>query len=915
MGRCSRIELRPCHIDLRKLWLGDRGNEDLRGADLRRANLTHADLRSADLSHAELSNAYGGQKLAADHARFDHADLSGVELQDASFRAASMRHVRLTGANLQGAVMSDADLTGADLTGANLIGSDLSRTCLVGANLTDADLRGTKLRDARLAPLVTANAVDSYGTTPELAPRLRRANLFAVSLAGIDLEHADLVDADLRNADLRDANLFAANLAGAKLHNADLRGANLNGTVGLSRSALAGADLRGAKLPEQLDHSVQVESATLAVKQCRVYFGTLLALCSYCVVSAWNTEQITLLLNDGSMSLPVLGIEVSTLGFYLFAPLAIVAIFVYYALFLQRTWERLAALPRWFVDGTHVDERVHPWFPATAMSSFWALRDPHTRWAWLAHVIAFAALYGFPLATVVLLWGHVQVLHDRSVSEVYGILLAVVGVFGVERAFYARRTLRRADPVDPRWAVGVVIALFAMLAVVRAIVKPGVESRLYRPYLVIADEDLAGAGRTKFRNRDLSYATITRSDLHGADFQAARLLGADLSGSNLAGVDFAGSELVGASLRYAQLHGARLRDADLLDADFHESILDGVDLSSSGTRARPSFPKSVFLRVPDERWEMLTSSLRSTSFAHGRLTDTHFSGQRLQDVVFWRATLENVSFAGVRLEGVSFADATLDGVDFRRAELVDVSFAGASITGSDFFGAQLRDVDFSEATILDSGFENSRFTYSPAFEPRRRNRKRVNGGFSRADIADADFSRADLEGVRFFQTRIVYSNFTESMFRGGVSFENCALAGLEFAFANFDSVSIKGTQCVRLAFFDTLVEGVFRSREDECGSRSVLFDRASLGSAELNYSENVGAFMGVSVMAGGVVCPDSVFLECRGVAPGERLSAAELWPPFPEGELLRDIRAQSELRALEEAFSALPEEQRDGAGR
>src|SRR5262245_39111353 len=91
--------------------------------------------------------------------------------------------------------------------------------------------------------------------------QLPGANLRAEDLRGADLRGAYLVDADLREADLRDANLSDALLTGARFWDADLENADLSGSQGLLPAALAGANLRGDRLP---DTAARLEGLTQA---------------------------------------------------------------------------------------------------------------------------------------------------------------------------------------------------------------------------------------------------------------------------------------------------------------------------------------------------------------------------------------------------------------------------------------------------------------------------------------------------------------------------------------------------------------------------------------------------------------------------------------------------------------------------
>ncbi len=100
--------------------------------------------------------------------------------------------------------------------------------------------------------------------------------------------------------------------------------------------------------------------------------------------------------------------------------------------------------------------------------------------------------------------------------------------------------------------------------------------------------------------KNLSYARLSRVDLHGADLTAADLSRTDLpwanlsssnfsraflSGAFLKGADLSNSNLSGADLRNACLHRTTLREALLIRANLNSANLSGADLLNANLRA------------------------------------------------------------------------------------------------------------------------------------------------------------------------------------------------------------------------------------------------------------------------------------------------------------------------------------------
>ena len=256
-------------------------------------------------------------------------DLSNAE----GLKAANLRKADFALANLQG-----AELSGADLYGAILVGANLDRAILMGAHLQEAVLTGATLRHAYLKNV-----------------NLRDADLFTADLALANLEAVTFDGADINGANLRDANLRNANLANVK---------------SLKSEQLAGADLTGAKLPEAVAEfdalKVVAELTTITRK---IFIGVMGA-CFYCLLTAGTTTAVGFLDNTESPSLPIIQAQIPLVYFYIFAPILLLAVYVYLHVYLQRLWEEFSKLPAVFEDGTPLDRKSSPWMVSNAVRPY-----------------------------------------------------------------------------------------------------------------------------------------------------------------------------------------------------------------------------------------------------------------------------------------------------------------------------------------------------------------------------------------------------------------------------------------------------------------------------------------------------------------------------------------------------------------
>src|SRR5207247_11428071 len=74
-----------------------------------------------------------------------------------------------------------------------------------------------------------------------------------------------------------------------------------------------------------------------------------------------TTTDAMLLTNSASSPLPIIQTPVPIAGFYWAGPLILLALYVWFHLYLQEMWKELATLPAILPDGKAVDEKVDPW--------------------------------------------------------------------------------------------------------------------------------------------------------------------------------------------------------------------------------------------------------------------------------------------------------------------------------------------------------------------------------------------------------------------------------------------------------------------------------------------------------------------------------------------------------------------------
>jgi uncharacterized protein YjbI with pentapeptide repeats len=533
-----------------------------------------------------------------------------------------------------------------------------------------APLEITKLLDAHRLWLETGGKkggrADLEGADFQGAVELKGANLQRAILNHAEFKNADLTNANFQVAELRRANFDGAILRDTNFREADLQNANLETAAFLLNSQLAGTNVAGAKLPKPIAEFEGLKTIAEATSNAQKLLIAMLGGCLYCWLTIGTTKDTALLTNSASSPLPVIGTALPIVGFYLVAPVVLVALYFYFHLNMQRLWEALADLPAVFPDGRPLDKMADPWLlNGLVRAHFLRLRDerpPLSRMQqWLSIVLAWWVVP----ATLVLFWGRFLVRHDWVGIDLHVALLTASIGFGWMSYRLSRATLRGAPLKTIVWAqawkgwmsIEKVAVIFGACAVglifyvisvqiiessgegIELTLEPGgeTESRIvarlepvFTPFANLAEEDISikppnWTGDVE-QYRLVKGAHLPHAAMQYANARSAFLVNADMRE---------------AKLSYANLNHANLSGADLSRADLSHAYLSGADLSHAK------------LWVAD----VSAADLAGTNLSAADLTGTNLSG----------ANLSGANLSGANLTGADISDAHLDGVDLRSA--------------------------------------------------------------------------------------------------------------------------------------------------------------------------------------------------------------------------------------------------------
>jgi uncharacterized protein YjbI with pentapeptide repeats len=541
---------------------------------------------------------------------------------------------------------------------------------------------------------------------------LERVNLERAVLEGVSFGNSDLTDGNFRGAELRRAAFGTTTLRRTNLREADLQNANLEQAQSLLSTQLAGADVAGAKLPEAIAEFEGLKTIAEATSNAQKLFIAMLGGCLYCWLTIGTTKDAALLTNSASSPLPVIGTALPIVGFYLVAPVVLVALYFYFHLNMQRLWEALADLPAVFPDGRPLDKMADPWLlNGLVRAHFFRLRNERPPLSRLQQWLSILLAWWVVPATLVVFWARFLMRHHSFGTAVHIVLLTAAIGFGwvsyrlacatlrgePRKSFVWRqawkdlRTYKRIAGVSAACVFGVILYHISVDAIEGGPSYERHASSLQKVVLRI----LETIGFSRFAN------------FHGEDVSTKP---STWTGKPEEYLLVKGARLVGARMEYADardafLVNAVLSDANLSNANLQDARLDRADLSSTG----------CFKCV--------------TNLTKANLVSTHFGGANLS-----RVNLSYANLTSAHLESTKLLDANLTSALLYWADLSNADLTRADLTNAEFVGANLTNANFTFAILKGANFTTEKLGNPPI--PKPVNLKNVKG-LTKRQLEDA----------------------------------------------------------------------------------------------------------------------------------------------------------------------------------
>ena len=605
----------------------------------------------------------------------------------------------------------------------------------------------------------------------------------------------DLRGVDLSGADLSGVDLHNAYLNATLLREAHLQDANLTGVQGLLSDHVAGANLSGTQLSDEVGQFDGLADVAETAKNARSLFFSMLLGCLYTWLTVATTSDLRLLTNSVSSPLPLIGASIPIVGFYLAAPFVLCCLYLYFHLYLQRLWESLADLPAVFPNGRSLDKKAYPWLLlGLVRAHFTLLRGHRSALSRVQEGLALLLAWGTVPLTLFLLWGRYLRRHDIVLTGFHVVLVVIA--LGAGMLFYRLTvtTLRRKKGA-PFWCRGhwrlsrlhqgpaVLLALGLVLSFLSLGAIYGRPAWVPRLFALCGYETVMD-----LRGEDVSTKPPEWTEEYTRK-EVVRVKGARLRHRNLRKARLSHTFFVNADLQRSDLQGADLQGANLLEADLQKANLSQADLRGAQLSRRVS--RHEVFRVKLHQAKLHGVDLRETSLAYLNLQGAILSEADLQGANLEHVNLRQANLQGAHVQGAQLKGANLQGADLRAStgltleQLREVrnwmlalyspdvlkslglpadhnehvqkkDLSGRTLRGANLAGANLREFNFKEADLrgvrlTKAALQGANLHQANLQEARLNGADLSNANLQDANlqkaVVDAIFQEADLRGV------------------------------------------------------------------------------------------------------------------------------------------------------------------------
>lgn len=571
---------------------------------------------------------------------------------------------------------------------------------------------------------------------------------------------------------------------------------------------------------------------TLTLSARATWFGYLGVL-AFATVTLAGVRDIDFFSYDSATELPLIGISVPTVSFFLATSALIALFFGYLHVFLEQLWHALSEPPSeiggaplnhhiqpWLVSefALHIRRRLRPDEPPCVSSSalgglgilasagllyaagpailagFW-YRSMPAHFFWLTGIISvllwISIWTGWASARAIYRkfdpadQGGARTAHPVTTTVLACLLVALVPVSAMRTTWDRWDTAARQDGNDMARHADASARLVDWFRPVRADLNAARLTELpddWQPFQIARKAAFAEwCGRPDTpscpKETDLgSFPNYFWSYEFTHEWETARdtyirvLRKADLRGRNLSGAELAQAHLPGIDLRSARLEGANLRGAQVEGANLSEAQMRGTDLSLA---------------------QMEGADLSTAVLEGATLSEALMEGADLREARLQRAILANAHMGGADLSGAQLQDTDLQGANLQDATLTNAQLEGANLTRALMRGAELGNAQLQRAHLFGAELQDADLGYAQMPDAKLIGAQLQNARLFGAQLRGANLSGAQLQGASLIGTKLKGADLSRAQLQG----------------ANLRGVFLSGTDARRMVLEETNLGG------------------------------------------------------------------------------------------------------------
>ena len=531
-----------------------------------------------------------------------------------------------------------------------------------------------------------------------------------------------------------------------------------------------------------------------------LFFG-----CLYSLLIIFTTMDLDFFTKGSTIfPLPFLKTTIPIYLFYIFGPIALLLIFIYFQLRLVAYWESIRELRSDFeVELSEIFSSVTPSSFSFLAERLWRYPGTRHKAKRLEHLGLYFSMFMIwwlvPL-TCFGIWAHYLVKQGLLGTMIQFTTFSLATLFSI-RFYYAYRKIFTYQDHDFFSYINYNMLFSLVLFFMGVFSVFHVRDKYKMPF----DFIYADLSPNNFINRLVVRNNLITNDATISldriiNFQNESLRFADACGANLSGVNFSGADGHLSQFDHANIERCLFKESKMIGANFNAATLNYCDFSQCNL-------KSAIMSNINSRFVVCSSAY---------MRDVNFYNSLFVDCAFDAATFRESSYNNSTFTQCSFIDSRFD-----ESILTKVIISKSDLSGAFFPGSQITSVEITYSRLSSVNFENSKITHScfcfSSFYAYRNKFSKFNNSimhecdfsfsnirrtyFNNSKIISGDFSASDLRYSQFNKTRL-----TRSLFKGadleGTDFQEAVLNHCDFSSASLRHADLSGAK-----FHDTNLKG------------------------------------------------------------------------------------------------------------